>query len=140
MSLGREHIVMSEIKIKDYLSHNYLKFEKDETIKNILIKFKRYQTTEGYFVDKNNFFQGKIRLIDIIDKNKNKGFPFRQKKFIKLDDKDNLLDSINILSNFVGENVPIIDNNGNFLGVVSEGDVLKLYTEITKEIKSIEKS
>ncbi len=140
MSLGREHIVMSEIKIKDYLSHNYLKFEKDETIKNILIKFKRYQTTEGYFVDKNNFFQGKIRLIDIIDKNKNKGFPFRQKKFIKLDDKDNLIDSINILSNFVGENVPIIDNNGNFLGVVSEGDVLKLYTEITKEIKSIEKS
>ena len=45
-----------------------------------------------------------------------------------------------ILSDFVGENVPIISDKNSLIGVVSEGDVLKLYNQFQQEIKSIEKS
>ena len=44
------------------------------------------------------------------------------------------------ISDFVGENVPIISNRNTLIGVVSEGDVLKLYNQFQQEIRSIEKS
>ena len=83
---------------------------------------------------------GKIRLIDILDKKDKISFKYKQKKFIKLKEEHSLIDAIRILSDFVGENVPIISDKNILIGVVSEGDVLKLYNQFQQEIKSIEKS
>ena len=140
MSLGRENIIMSQVKILDYASNEYIVFNKDEKLENIIEHFAKKEVTEGYFVDNKNQFLGKIRLIDIIGKKSEIAFLYRQKSFISLSENHNLLDAISILSNFVGENVPIINNKNIFVGIVSEGDVLRLYNEVSQEIRSIEKS
>ena len=44
------------------------------------------------------------------------------------------------LNHFVGESVPIIDKNNKILGIISENDVLKAYSEITEKIRKIEKN
>ena len=51
-----------------------------------------------------------------------------------------VLDAIKILEEFVGENVPIIDDQKKVLGVISENDVLKAYNEISESIRNIEKN
>ena len=51
-----------------------------------------------------------------------------------------VLDTIKILEEFVGENVPIIDEQKKVLGVISENDVLKAYNEISESIRNIEKN
>ena len=140
MSLGRENIAMSQVEIGNHTTQDYIKFHKKETTTNILRAFINSKMTEGYFVTNGQQFLGKIRLIDIIDKKEKYGFELRQKSFIKLNDKDNLISSIDILSEFVGENVPVINENHILIGVVSEGDVLTLYKEVAKDIKSIEKN
>ena len=61
-------------------------------------------------------------------------------KFIKLDPSNNINETIDILSSFVGESVPIIDNQNKIEGIISENDVLKIYTDITSQIRSIEKN
>ena len=48
--------------------------------------------------------------------------------------------TISILEKFVGENIPIVDENNILLGVISENDVLVAYSDITKSIKNIEKN
>ena len=140
MSLGRENIVMSQVKIKDYATQDYISFDKKMSINNIIKKFIKNEMTEGYFVENDNLFLGKIRLIDILDKKDLEGFSFKEKSFIKLTEDDNLMNAIKILSDFVGETVPIISKNNKLIGVVSEGDILKLYNKVSEEIKSIEKS
>ena len=51
-----------------------------------------------------------------------------------------VLDTIKILEEFVGENVPIIDEQKKVIGVISENDVLKAYSEISESIRNIEKN
>ena len=75
-----------------------------------------------------------------ISSSKQISFKYKEKKFIKLKEEHSLIDAIRILSDFVGENVPIISNKNSLIGVVSEGDVLKLYNQFQQEVRSIEKS
>ena len=78
MSLGRENIIMSQVKIQDYASSQYLVFNKDEKLEKIIDHFKKNEVTEGYFVDNKNQFLGKIRLIDVIGKKGEIGFLYKQ--------------------------------------------------------------
>ena len=49
-------------------------------------------------------------------------------------------ETIKILEKFVGENIPILDNDNKLIGIISENDVLKAYGEITESIRNIEKN
>ena len=90
--------------------------------------------TEGYIISKNKTFIGKIRLIDIINKSDDEIIKHKQIKPLILDSKISLLDTIKKLSNFVGESVPIVDkSNNNFIGIISENDVLEAYLNISDE-------
>ena len=51
-----------------------------------------------------------------------------------------ILETIKTLEKFVGENIPILDNNKKLVGIISENDVLKAYSEITESIRNIEKN
>ena len=65
---------------------------------------------------------------------------FKENNFVKLKPSNNINQAIDILSSFVGESVPIIDNQNKMLGIISESDVLKIYSDITNQIRFIEKS
>ena len=140
---GREFILMEDTNIKKYASKNYLKFNKSIKIKNAIKKFKRDNVTEGYFVDSKDKFLGKIKLISLIQ-NKNDdelAFHFKEKEFLKLSPNMNINNSMQILKNFVGENIPVIDDCSNkIIGIISENDLLIAYDEITKSIREIEKN
>ena len=73
-------------------------------------------------------------------KKNDRAIKYIENKIIKLSPEDNILISINKLNHFVGESVPIIDKNNKILGIISENDVLKAYSEITEKIRKIEKN
>ena len=68
-----------------------------------------------------------------------KQFYIKKKKLLKLKPDNTLLESIEILSDFVGESIPVVDEKQFILGTISENDVLKSYDKIAKDIKNIEK-
>ena len=131
---------MNTTQIGDFADDNYLKLDKSCTVKKAIIMFKKSNSTEGYFVDRDNNFLGKLKLIDIIGSDKDDAYKFKENKFIKLKPSDNINQTIKILSSFVGESIPIIDNQKKMTGIISENDVLKIYTDISNQIRSIEKS
>ena len=140
---GRDFILMEDTNIEKYASKKFLKFNKNIIVKNAIKKFKKNNVTEGYFTDSNDKFLGKVKLISLIE-NKNDdqlAFHFKEKEFIKLSPDTNINNSMKILKNFVGENIPIIDNRNNkIIGIISENDLLIAYDEITKSIREIEKN
>ena len=81
-----------------------------------------------------------LRLIDIINKKNGVCYKYREKKPILVYNSSSISDSIKILSDFVGESVPVLNKKSNFMiGIISENDVLKSYTEISNDIRTIEK-
>ena len=140
IGFGREYILMNTTQIGDFADDNYLKLNKSCSVKKALMMFKESNSTEGYFVDNDNKFLGKLKLIDIIGSKKNNAYEFKENNFVKLKPSNNINQAIDILSSFVGESIPIIDNQNKMLGIISESDVLKIYTDITNQIRFIEKS
>ena len=140
ISKGREQILLNEIKIKTYASKDYTKIKENMKTTQVINAFIKNKTTEGYIISKNNEFLGKIRLMDIINKKDQNILKLKETKPLVLDPDLSLLNSIKKLSKFVGESVPIIKRpNQEFLGIISENDVLEAYLEISNEVNHIEK-
>ena len=140
IGFGREFILMNTTSIGSFVEKKFLKLNKECSIQEALKGFKKFNCTEGYFVDNQNKFIGKLKLIDILGKQSEKSLKYKQKDHLKLNPNNNINETINILSSFVGESVPVIDDENFLVGIVSENDVLQVYRSITNEIRSIEKN
>jgi CIC family chloride channel protein len=137
---GREHILLSQTKVLNYIDQNYSMLNKEITTDAAIKILQQNNTTEGYFVDNNKNYLGKINLINLINSKSSKAFLLRDKKHIILNPDQSILETIEKLSNFVGESIPIVNTENNkMLGIISENDVLDAYIKLSNEIKNIEK-
>ena len=139
IDFGREHILLDQTKIVDYASKDFLTLHNMDDVKTAEKKFQKLDTTEGYFLDENFCLIGKLKLISILNK-KGKAIRFIEKKPLLLKSDMSVLKAIKVLEKFVGENIPILDDKKRVIGIISENDVLKAYSEITKSIRNIEKN
>ena len=78
-------------------------------------------------------------MINVLNK-RGKAINFVEKNPLFLKTNMSILETIKTLEKFVGENIPILDNNKKLVGIISENDVLKAYSEITESIRNIEKN
>ena len=78
-------------------------------------------------------------MINVLNK-RGKAINFVEKNPLFLKANMSILETIKTLEKFVGENIPILDNNKKLVGIISENDVLKAYSEITESIRNIEKN
>jgi len=137
---GREYILLSQTKIFNYIDQNYSVLSKDITTDAAIKILQKNNTTEGYFVDDDKNYLGKINLINLINSKSKNAFLLKEKKHIILSPNENILGTIEKLSNFVGESIPIVDSDSNkMLGIISENDILDAYIKLSNEIKNIEK-
>jgi len=139
MGFGREHILMTQTKILNYISSNFLSLKLNSTNKNNITQFKRMNSTEAYFIDKEQNYFGKLKLINILNKPGN-SINFKEKDPIIINPNQNIYEIMNILKDFVGESIPVVNDKNKLIGVISENDVLKAYDQITQTIRNIEKN
>ena len=139
IDFGREHILLDQTKIVDYASKDFLTLHNTDDVKTAEKKFQKLDTTEGYFLDEKFCLIGKLKLINILNK-KGKAISFIEDKPLLLKSDMSVLKAIKVLETFVGENIPILNDKKKVIGIISENDVLKAYSEITKSIRNIEKN
>ena len=132
----------TQLKILQFTEKTFTSFFIDETVDQAIRKFKKTKTTEGYIIDKNNIFHGKINLLNIIDKkNGEKIIYYKSKNPLVLSPNINLLETIKKLSKFVGESIPVVDSQTKQIkGIISENTVLKAYLDVSEEVNFIEKN
>jgi len=137
---GREYILLSQSKIFNYIDQNYSLLDKNITTDAAIKILQENNTTEGYFVDENKKYLGKINLINLINSKPTEAFLLKEKKHIILNPNHSILETIEKLSNFVGESIPIVNPEDNkMLGIISENDILDAYIKLSNQIKDIEK-
>ena len=137
---GREYILLSQSKIFNYIDQNYSSLDKDITTDAAIKILQENNTTEGYFIGENKKYLGKINLINLINSKPTEAFLLKEKKHIILNPNHSILETIEKLSNFVGESIPVVNPEDNrMLGIISENDILDAYIKLSNQIKYIEK-
>ena len=87
---------------------------------------------------KNKIISSKLKLINILN-NPGNSIKFREKDPIIINPNQNIYEIMNILKDFVGESIPVVNDKNKLIGVISENDVLKAYDQITSDNKKYRK-
>ena len=65
---------------------------------------------------------------------------FKEKNPIIINPNQSIYEIMSILKDFVGESIPVVNDEKKLIGIISENDVLKAYDQITQTIRNIEKN
>ena len=74
--------------------------------------------TEGYILDDDERLLRKVNLVNLLQPNY-----FTEEDELVFYEDQNLLEAIELASDFVGESIPITTREGIFVGAVTEGDL-----------------
>ncbi len=123
--IGRDKLQLQAVKIKSIIRKDYIRLAPEHNIENMINILAKAKCSEGYIIDPKGILLGKIMLPEIILlKNKNvPPNPSLYKQYLYLEESNSILESIELIKDFVGESVPVIDKNKNILGVISESDL-----------------
>jgi len=138
---GRGHLEMMETSIDAIVSQDYLSAGTQDTKAIVLPRMIAQGVSEGYVLDSGRFC-GKFTLQALIPLEDNQSIMDAvdaDPVFIKHD--ASILQAIEIASDFVGESIPIIDQDQQEMqGVVTEGDIFSLYLKTQSTIMDLEHS
>ena len=98
------------------------------------------EKSEAYLIDKNGKLLNKFELHKLLNqKNKKSKISILQtNKFLKLNNLDNIYNSIDKCKDFVGESIPVTLNNGKLVGIITEGDLFQIFLKVSSEEKELE--
>lgn len=142
VSLGRGHIEMMETYVADIAHGGYVQLDPNCSVNNAIKSMVKEEATEAYVLNDNNGFVGKLTLHALLSE-KLDSFVIKhiQSDPISIKHDASLQQAIEIASNFVGENIPIINRDTNdFLGVVTEADLFKLYLGLQGRVADLERA
>ena len=121
---------------------DFVRIGQHDTIADALMLFRNGSATEGYIVDENGGFTGKVSLHALIGLSaKAVASETADSEPISIKHDASLLQAIEVASNFVGESLPVINRDtGHLLGVVTEADLFSLYLGLQNRVVDLERS
>lgn len=138
ISRGRTEILLSEISVENLLHKNeYLAVSVNIERSKLLDLFETTGFAEAYFIDDDRKLVGKTKVNSVLSVSTSN--LIQEKNPLFIEESSNISDAIIKVSNFVGESVPVTDNNGILKGVVTESDLFLEYLKVQEQISEIEK-
>lgn len=140
VSLGRVNLALSQMKILDIVTDDFVKIQKDTKIIDAIDIVKKSEKSECYCLDENGSLIGKSSLNILLGSDENDFFvDHLAQNPIQLDKDHSLLEALEIASKFVGESIPVTDGSSKvLLGVVTEADIFSAYLNVQHKADSIE--
>ena len=91
--------------------------------------------SEGYVLDPKGKLVGKVNLPELLKlKEEEKRLDISNfQNYLSLVNSDTVLDAIDKVKDFVGESIPIVDDKGKILGIISESDLFNALLMAEKE-------
>ena len=124
MKLSRQDLMLSQTPIKDLATDDFCQLSSAQSSDERLKELIKGGYAEGYVVSDSGVLLTKISVLDIVSGNLS-----GETDFFKLLGNDSVLVCVEKLTSFVGESAPILDQNNNLLGVITEADVFIAYKD-----------
>ena len=130
ITVGRDILFLQRKKIKEIVDKDFLKIDGNITVKEAIEMFKTFECSEAYYVGLNDKLLGKLSLPKLLSYDDNlKIKDIKKTKFLKINDDEDLSETIQKCKDFVGESIPVVDNKGKIIGIFSENDLFVSYLE-----------
>ena len=137
---GREAIALSQHTLENHISDDCVQLRESSSGKDALVKMQIKQQTEAYVISASQRLIGKLSIHQAIEAGNHEVFKFSDTDPILLNLDDSLQKAMHVVSDFVGESVPIVDRDTRtFLGVITEGDLFKAVIEVQSTVRHQER-
>ena len=85
--------------------------------------------------------EGKLSIIRLMEADKDQAVrDLMDRRPLSLNSDQDMLEAIEVASDFVGETIPVIEQpSGKMIGVVSEADLFSAYLDIQEHVQDVEK-
>ena len=150
VSQGRGQIEMMELPVLDIVSDDYVAVPPDASVSqaiNAMIgagssKGSGTGHSEAYIIDADGVFGGKIILSRLITSvGSDPIIKHLSSDIVSIKHDASLQQATEIASGFVGESIPVIDrDHQRLIGVVSEGDLLRVHLNLHTRIRDLERA
>ena len=138
ISRGRTEILLSEKSVESLVHKNeYLAVSININKKELMRLFEKTGFTEAYLLNERGKLMGKTKVNYVLSKVSEN--IIQEKKPLYIQKSSTISDAIVKASNFVGESIPVTDEHGILIGVLTESDLFLEYLRVQDQISEIEK-
>lgn len=139
LAKGRIFLELESTKLDALTSEDFLCFQPDTSADIILSKMQDVQQTEGYCLDENGQFLGKISIFDAVSGSNKTAISLAKQDCLKLYCNQSINEAMEVAIDFVGEGLPVLDPKSHkMVGVVSEAHLFNAYSAVTQKVREIE--
>ena len=135
LDLGDENLVLQSIKIKKISHSKFCKLSDNQTIQEAINFLSKNEVSDGYLLNKDGVLKNKFELFQLINiKNKNlKLVSLKNNNFLNLNANLNVLEAISLCKDFIGESIPVIEENKKMQGIITESDLFNIYIKTAEK-------
>jgi len=142
LSRGRGDLELQSQSISSVVSDDFISLAPNARTKDAIDRLVKAQMSEGYCIDADNKFIGKFALTELLSVPRQVSLDQHlMTNPVKLNYAASVLQAMEIASNFVGETIPVIDEEKGFMvGVVSEANIFDAYLATQSRVHDLEHS
>ena len=142
LSRGRSDLELQSQSISSVVSDDFISLGPNARTKDAIDRLVKAQMSEGYCIDADNKFIGKFALTELLSVPRQVSLQQHlMTNPVRLNYAASVLQAMEIASNFVGETIPVIDEeNGFMVGVVSEANIFDAYLATQSRVHDLEHS
>ena len=140
LRMGRETLALLDYRVSELNFEPGCAFNTNILGSDVLIQLTAVNKTEGYIVDDDDLLVGVVTIIDAMGNQDRTADTFMSKEFHVLTLQQDLLSAMETAQSFVGEAIPMVDENNTYVGCITEGAILGAALEQQEAIKGYERN
>jgi CIC family chloride channel protein len=142
ISKGRVNLDLMASNITSIATTSFVRLTPDLTVKQTIEKLVKAGAGEGYCIDADDTFRGKVSLQDLLPvAHRTRLNDCMDQDPLLINHDASVLQAIEVASEFVGETIPVVDQKQQrLIGVVSEADIFAAYLAVQHRIRDLEHS
>ncbi len=132
---GRDRLFLASKKISQILSKDFIRMVPEHSVQEMIDILAKADNSEGYIISPKGKLLGKISITALIRQEEKQKQPKENlyNKYLVLNESDSVLEAIDAVKDFVGESIPVISNNGDIIGIITESDLFSSLILAEKE-------
>ncbi len=139
LALGREGIALNQHTLEDHIGDDCVLLTGNNTGQEALLEMRTKEQTEAYVISDSSNLVGKLSIHQAIAAGDQIVEKYCDRDPLILKADDSLQHAMHVVSDFVGESIPIIDENRTFLGAITEGDLFTAVIEVQSKVRTQER-
>lgn len=125
IQIGRDSLQLQSVKVESIIRKDYIRLSAEHSINDMVKILSEAKSSEGYILSPRGVLIGKILLPDILTLKEKNVSPDKKlyENFLSINNNESILQAIKKIKDFIGESIPVIDDNNNLLGIITESDL-----------------